>query len=314
MITKSAETARTSTGEKTFALPALPAVMSQAGSENFPVALRVIPERLRTHLLAIYGFARLTDDIGDEYQGDRSEALNWLDAQIDSLFEGVPEHPVFQQLAPTVERFGITREPLDRLLAANRMDQVKTRYETWDELMEYCSLSADPVGHLVLAVFEADTPSRREASDSVCSALQVIEHICDIVEDAKAGRVYVPQDVMSAFGCPESDLNLPTATPALREVLSCLANRSRGMLAPGRELTSSLRGYARLAVSGFVGGGLATLAAVESAGYDVIARRVRRGRLRAAFLTMGLSVGIRIAGAGKSGSRRSGMSSRPGAV
>ncbi len=287
MITTFAETARTSTQERACAprkssardAILLEAVVSQARHENFPVALRILPESLRKHLMAIYGFARLTDDLGDEYPGDRNEALNWLEGQIDALYAGSPKHPVFRRLAPTVARFDIPRAPLDRLLAANRMDQLKKRYQDWEELMEYCSLSANPVGHMVLAVLEADTPRRRAASDSVCSALQVIEHVGDIAEDAAAGRVYVPAEVLEGFGCSEMELMSRAASPSLVGVVAYLETRAREMLEPGRALVRSLRGYARLSVAGFVAGGLATLDAIVAVRYDVLGKSVRRSRL-----------------------------------
>ena len=253
--------------------------MSQARHENFPVALRILPESLRKHLMAVYGFARLTDDLGDEYLGDRTEALNWLEGQIDALYAGSPQHPVFMRLAPTVARFDIPRTPLDQLLAANRMDQTKKRYQDWGELMEYCSLSANPVGHMVLAVLEADTPRRRAASDSVCSALQVIEHVGDIAEDAAAGRVYVPAEVLEGFGCSEKELVSRAASPSLVGVVAYLETRAREMLEPGRALVRSLRGYARLSVAGFVAGGLATLDAIVAVRYDVLGKPVSRSRL-----------------------------------
>jgi len=279
-----AEKARTSTPEGFYAqdTPLLKAVTAQARRENFPVALRILPEDLRGHLMAVYGFARLCDDLGDEYPGDRTEALNWLERQIDALYAGSPQHPLFRRLAPTVACFDIPRTPLDRLLAANRMDQVKKRYQNWGELMEYCSLSANPVGHMVLAILEADTRGRRAASDSVCSALQVIEHVCDIAEDAAAGRVYVPAEVLDGFGCSERELTARTVSPALRGVVAYLEARAREMLESGRALAASLDGYARLCVAGFVAGGLATLDAVAAARYDVLAAPARRSRLRTA--------------------------------
>ena len=153
------------------------AVLARASAENFPVAPAVLPRRLRAHLTAIYGYARLVDNLGDEYGGDRSAALDWLESQIDDLYAGTPRHEVFRRLAVTVRAFDIPRAPFDRLLAANRLDQTKTRYADWEELLGYCELSANPVGRLVLAVFEVSTPQRRASSDAVCSGLQVLEHL-----------------------------------------------------------------------------------------------------------------------------------------
>ena len=256
------------------------AVMARAGQENFPVALRVLPKQVRQPLMAIYGYARLVDNLGDEYPGDRIAALDWAEAELDALFAGSPRHPVFCRLAPAVERYGMPRQPFDRLLAANRLDQHKTRYADWDELLGYCELSANPVGQLVLCVFEADTPERLAASDDVCGGLQVLEHLQDLGEDARAGRIYLPADDMDRFGVSVEDLLAPAAGAPLRRLVAYEAERARTMLGRGRGLVSSLRGRARLAVAGFVAGGLANLDAIEAADFEVLGGLRKAGRLR----------------------------------
>ena len=258
----------------------LEAVMARAGYENFPVALRLLPRAVQGHLRAIYGYARLVDNLGDEYPGDRGAALDWVEAQLDGLFAGTPRHEVFVRLAPTVARFGLDREPFDQLLAANRLDQHKARYQDFDELLEYCTLSANPVGHLVLAVFEAATPGRVAASNEVCSGLQVLEHLQDVAEDAARGRVYLPADDMERFGVTSDDLHAPLATSGLRGLIAYEASRARAMLDSGRGLVASLRGSARLAVAGFVAGGLANLDALQAAGFDVLGRTPKAGSAR----------------------------------
>ncbi|MDE0652386.1 MAG: squalene synthase HpnC [bacterium] len=245
-------------------------VMARASGENFPVALGVLPRRLRKHLTAIYGYARLVDNLGDEYGGDRSAALDWLESQIDDLYAGTPRHEVFRRLEAMVQAFDIPRTPFDQLLAANRLDQSKTAYADWEELLGYCELSANPVGHLVLAVFEASTPRRRAASDAVCSGLQVLEHLQDIGEDAAAGRVYLPAADMERFGCTPADLTAPVAGEPLRRLVAFECERARELLDEGRKLVTSLRGFARLAITGFVAGGLAGLDAIEAAGFEVL--------------------------------------------
>lgn len=266
----------------------LDAVMARAVHENFPVALRVIPNHLQRHLQAIYGYARLTDNLGDEYPGDRSAALDWLEGQLGQLFAGTPSHPVFRQLFPTVTEFGLSRTPFDQLLAANRLDQRKKSYTNWAELMEYCKLSANPVGHLVLAVFESATADRLAASDAVCSGLQVLEHLQDLAEDARAGRVYMPADDMARFGCTPDDLLAPVVGESLRRLVAHQVGRTREMLEKGRLLVASLRGYPRLAVAGFVAGGLSGLDAVETARFDVLggARRAGVARLLRRFVPL----------------------------
>lgn len=257
------------------------AVMARAAGENFPVALGVLPRRMRSHLEAIYGYARLVDNLGDEYGGDRSAALDWLEQQIDELYAGAPRHEVFRRLAAPVEAFGIPRTPFDALLAANRLDQTKTGYADWDELLGYCALSANPVGHLVLAVFGASTPERRADSDAVCSGLQVLEHLQDVGEDAAAGRIYLPVEDMERFGCTPEDLLAPVAGEPLRRLVAFECERARELLERGGPLVASLGGFGRLAVTGFVAGGLAGLDAIKAAGFEVLSatRTAGAGRL-----------------------------------
>jgi len=219
------------------ALPTRDAVMAQAPAENFPVASWLVGPRTRRHLLAIYGFARLVDDIGDEYEGDRLAALDWVEEELDRVYAGAtPEHPVMRALAPTARGltpFGEGSDPFRRLVEANRRDQVVTRYDTFEELLGYCQLSAAPVGELVLHVFGAATPERIALSDKICAGLQVVEHLQDVDEDAARGRVYIgPFDARG---------------------------HARRLFAEGAPLVRALRGRARLAVAGFLAGGRSAL-------------------------------------------------------
>ena len=275
-----ASTEEATTAEAVERHVGLDAVMARASSENFPVALRLLPKAVQGHLRAIYGYARLVDNLGDEFPGDRLAALDWVEAQLDDLFAGIPRHGVFVRLGPAVAQFGLDRRPFDGLLAANRLDQHKNSYADFDELMEYCELSANPVGHLVLAVFEAATAERLTASDQVCSGLQVLEHLQDVGEDAARGRVYLPADDMERFGVTVEDLHAPAASAGLRGLVAYEAARARAMLHQGRGLVASLRGPARLAVAGFVAGGLANLDALEAAGFEVLGGTRKAGSAR----------------------------------
>lgn len=213
-------------------MPTREAVMVQTQEENFPVALWLLGPRIRRHLEAIYGFARLVDDIGDEVAGDRLALLDQVQSELDA-----PKHPVMRALAVTVRECEIPREPLLRLIEANRRDQVVTQYESFDELLDYCWLSAAPVGELVLHVFGAATPERIALSDKLCAGLQVIEHLQDVDEDRARGRTYIG--------------HLDGAAHA------------RALLGEGAPLIRTLRGRARLAVAGFLAGGRTALEALE---------------------------------------------------
>lgn len=249
-------------------VPGLEEVMARAGGENFPVASRLLGRRLREPLLAIYGFARLVDQIGDESPGDRSALLDWLDAEIDGIYEGrTPTHPALRRMAVTARQHGIPDGPLHRLVEANRMDQTVRAYETFDDLLAYCALSANPVGHMVLYVFDAATPERMELSDAVCSALQVTEHLQDVREDLDRGRVYLPQEDLARFGCDEADLAASPTSERVRTLIAFELERSRSLFDRGAPLIATLSGRPRLAVTAFVAGGRAALTAIERAGY-----------------------------------------------
>lgn len=253
-------------------------VLAQARDENFPVALRVLPRALRRDLMALYGFARLVDDIGDEAPGDRLAALDAVERDLSRAFEGCAEHPLLRALTPVLRVHDLPRQPFLDLIEANRLDQRLSRTPTWDDLLAYCALSANPVGRLVLGVFDASTPRRVVFSDSICAALQVVEHCQDVAEDCERGRVYLPQVDLARFGCAEPELTKAPASPALRRVVALQIERARALLASGEPLLAELGGLARIAVAGFAAGGLATCDAIERADFDVTSRTIRARR------------------------------------
>ncbi len=265
-------------------------LLARAEQENFTVAPRLLPRRWREDLTALYGFARLVDWAGDEAPGDREALLRALSAELDRLLTtGTAESALVRRLGPTIARHGLPRQPFDDLISANLVDQRVTRYATFDELLDYCALSANPVGRLVLGVFDAATPQRCAASDRVCTALQLAEHWQDVAEDAHAGRVYLPQEDLDRFGVHEAELIRNPASPALRRLLAFEVARARQLLDAGPALVRSLSGAARIAVAGYVAGGCAALDAIERAGFDItagapVASRLRRGRYSVALL------------------------------
>jgi squalene synthase HpnC len=238
-------------------------VLAKAARENFPVALFALPRRTRRRLRDVYGFARLVDDAGDLAGGDREALLDWIEADLER-----GEHPLIARVRD------LPREPLLRLIRANRQDQRISRYRTFAELAAYCELSANPVGELVLHVFGAATPERVAWSDSICTGLQLAEHWQDVGEDRRAGRIYVPLEDLERFGVSEDF----EPAEAFGELMRFEVDRAREVLHSGLPLVSSLRGRRRLAVAAFAGGGFAALDAVERSGYDVLERSPRAGR------------------------------------
>ena len=267
------------------------AVMAKAANENFPVAPLLLPRAVRRHLLAIYGFARLVDDLGDEAPGDRLAQLDRIEGDLDRIWADpgpagpdgrVPSHPLLVELAATVRTFDIPPEPFHRLIQANRQDQVVGRYQRFEDLVAYCELSANPVGHLVLYVFRAVTPERLELSDAICTALQLTEHWQDVAEDLARDRVYLPQEDLARFGADHRDLAAPHAGEGVRRLLEFEVARTAALFDQGAPLIGSLRGRARLTVAGFLAGGRAALAAIADAGYDVLSVSPKPTRRRLA--------------------------------
>jgi squalene synthase HpnC len=258
-------------------------VVANASGENFPVALRVLPSVHRRHLTALYGFARLTDDLGDEAResgqadGDlRLRLLDELAADVDRIYQGeTPQSPVMQKMAVTVAECHVPAQPLRDLIQANRQDQRITRYQTFAELARYCELSANPVGQIVLYIFGVATPGRIALSDRICTALQLAEHWQDVAEDLANGRIYLPAEDLERFSVTEADLAAPSAGPAVRDLMHFEVDRARGLLDQGAPLVGTLRGAARLAVAGYLAGGRAALAAIRGQRYDVLSATAR---------------------------------------
>jgi squalene synthase HpnC len=258
-------------------------VAARARTENFPVASVLFPRRLRPHLRAVYGFARLVDILGDEIDGDRLAALDELEREIVSCYEGTPGWPVIRVLQPTIREFGLPREPFFRLIEANRMDQRTAEYETWDDLREYCRHSADPVGRLVLGLLRLDSERQLvAASDEVCTGLQLVNFLQDVPRDLELGRIYLPREDRVRFGVTELD----RSSPELLELLRFEAARARELLAAGRLLQERIGGRMGRTVGLFARGGLAALDALESAHWDVFTQRPRPSRTRLALAAL----------------------------
>ncbi len=322
------------------------AMAARSAGENFPVALRLLPARHRQHLMAVYGFARTVDDIGDKAPvAQRARLLDELEADLGRLYAGCgdagsgdagsgdassgdassgdagcgdagrddtsrvdagrglagqartgqartgqgdadqdrfPELSVVRALGPAVTQCAIPQQPFLDLIQANRQDQLVTRYPAFDDLAGYCRLSANPVGRIVLHVFGAFTPARAELSDQVCTALQLAEHWQDVGEDFLAGRIYLPGEDMTRYGCAESDLSAPRSSPALRALVAFETRRASALLDAGAPLVGTLRGFARVSVAGYVAGGRAALAAIAAADHDVLGATPRPGTVRTA--------------------------------
>lgn len=254
-------------------------VAARAAGENFPVGSVLFPRPLRGHVRALYCYARLVDELGDAYEGDRLAALDELEGQVDAAFAGEATWPVLRNVQPTIREFDLPREPFLRLIEANRIDQRVSSYETWGDLKHYCVHSADPCGRLVLGVLRLlDEPELVAASDDVCTGLQLVNFLQDVPRDLELGRVYLPAEDRRRFGDPALD----RPSEQLRELLRFEAGRAAGLLSAGELLRLRIGGRLGRAVALFARGGLAALDVLEAAGWDVFTRRPRPSRTRLA--------------------------------
>ena len=254
-------------------------VAARAAGENFPVGSILFPRALRPHVRALYCYARLVDELGDAYEGDRLAALDELELQVALTFDGEPAWPVLRNVQPTVREFSLPREPFLRLIEANRIDQRVSAYETWADLKDYCVHSADPCGRLVLGVLRRlDDAELVAASDSVCTGLQLVNFLQDVPRDLELGRVYLPGEDRRRFGDPPLD----RPGEELRALLRYEAERAAALLRAGDVLRVRIGGRLGRAVGLFARGGLAALEALESAGWDVFTQRPKPSRVRLA--------------------------------
>jgi squalene synthase HpnC len=255
--------------------------------ENFPVAF-LCPPWLRAARLAVYGYCRLVDDLGDEFRGDRLAALAAAERELHAAFAGGAAHPVFVALQP-VFASGMPLDPFLHLLDANRVDQRVASYATWDDLDAYCALSAAPVGEMVLRLSGAATPQRLSLSASLCAGLQYANHWQDLREDAQRGRCYVPRSVLARHDVELAHLAAGVPAPGFLPMLAECVAAARARLRAGWPLAAELHGRLRVEIAGFAAHGAAACDAVERAGSGVLHSRPSAGpRGRAAALLAAL--------------------------
>jgi phytoene synthase len=245
--------------------------------ENFPVASYLVPASLRPHVAAIYAFARGADDIADEPGRTGDERLALLD-QWSAHLHGPPQSAVFEALADTRHRFDLPLDLFDDLLSAFKQDVRTTRYETWDEVFDYCRRSANPVGRLVLRLAGIRRVDADTWSDDVCTALQLTNFWQDLGIDWRRGRLYVPRSVWSAAGADTADLDRGTVTAAWSAALDQCATVTEQLFDRGRPVCDVLQGRLRYELRATWLGGTRVLQKTRGVGFDVFRHRPRLAR------------------------------------
>ena len=239
------------------------AEIARAHYENFPVASWLVPADMRPHIAAIYAFARTADDFADEPGRSPDERLRLLDdwrAQLHRAAAGTEaHHPIFIALAQTIADRSLPVQLLDDLLSAFRQDVTVTRYETWDDVLDYCRRSANPVGRLVLRVAGVDNGEADRASDALCTALQLTNFWQDFGVDWQRGRLYVPREEVARAGAREQDLDARRMTPEWKSALRACVIVTRALFEAGRPVTGFVSGRLRLELRATWAGGMRVL-------------------------------------------------------
>ena len=254
--------------------------MAESHYENFPVGSLLIPKRLRKHVYSIYAFARVADDFADEgyeeekfSQAERLAALDDWQQKLERCFAGEADQPVFIALAATVSELNLPIKLFNDLLSAFKQDVVKTRYADFDEVLDYCTRSANPVGRLILLLFGYRDERLHQLSDHICTALQLANFWQDVSVDIGKDRIYLPQNEMAQFGVSVEDLRANRFSPRFAELLKFQVERTRELFNLGRELPELVSGRLRYELRLTWFGGVNILKQIEALGYDTLNQR-----------------------------------------
>ncbi len=248
--------------------------------ENFPVFLRLFAKEQQNALAAVYAFSRLADDFADEpeFRPYARDLLQAWENQLHETFEGRARHPVFIALGRAVRRFPIEKNLLLDLLDAFRQDGKRNHYETFDEVLDYCRRSADPVGRIVLAVLGETDEENRVLSDRICTALQLTNFWQDLSVDIPRGRHYIPDEDLARFGLRREDLQSGPLRDAHRELIRLETERTRVLFREGQAILRRTGYPARLYLAGVLLGGRTVLRMVKDLGPDVLRTRPKLGK------------------------------------
>lgn len=254
--------------------------MAETHYENFPVGSLLVPKSRRKHVYSIYAFARTADDFADEdyettglNEAERLAALNDWQQKLEDCFAGKAEHPVFIALAATVKELNLPIKLLSDLLSAFRQDVVKRRYADFDEVLDYCTRSANPVGRLILLLFNYRDERLHQLSDHICTALQLANFWQDVSVDIRKDRIYLPQDEMAQFGVTIDELRANRFSDRYAALLKFQVERTWDIFRRGRPLPEAVSGRLKFELRLTWFGGTRILERIEELAYDTLNRR-----------------------------------------
>ena len=255
--------------------------------ENFPVASRLLPKKLRPHVAAIYAFARTADDYADEPGYETDERLKLLQEWRNRLHDPHDILPTFVALHHTIAKFDLPMQLFDDLLDAFTQDVTTTRYATWDAVLDYCRRSANPVGRLVLRLSGYREDRLDRASDAVCTALQLTNFWQDLAIDWSRGRLYVPEDIWRPRGAHPDQLDHDGLTGPWAQTLAECSARTRVLFEDGRPVCDGVSGRLRYELRATWLGGTRILDRLDRSGYDVFRSRPKLGTADALVIACG---------------------------
>ena len=271
--------------------------MARAHYENFPVASWLLPAAMRPHVAAVYAFARVADDIADEGTAPAEDRLARLNAWQRRLHAAVAnygnassaashahEDLIVVALAHSIRTLDLPLALFDDLMSAFGQDTMTTRYDSWDELFDYCRRSANPIGRLVLCIAGRRDQRLERSSDALCTALQLTNFWQDLKVDFDRGRIYLPAEEMRGHGAEEGDLAAGRITQAWRAAMAAAVARTRALFLTGRPLCGAVAGRLKHELRATWLGGMRVLSRIERVDFDVVARRPSLGAADAPWL------------------------------
>lgn len=251
-------------------------IFAKSHYENFPVVLFTIPKEIRKHIAIVYQFARQADDIADEGNfttETRLEKLNEYENDFNLSLTGKPKNDFWLALKNTIEKFSIEEKLFLDLISAFKQDVIKNRYETFEELLDYCSRSANPVGRILLKIFNVNNIEAITASDKICTALQLTNFYQDISIDILKNRIYLPKEKMKLFGVEEQQIKNKIADEKFKRLLKTLLEESKIMFEEGKNILRYIPINFQLQMKMTILGGEKILEKISLIDYDVFNKR-----------------------------------------
>jgi squalene synthase HpnC len=263
--------------------------LAKSHYENFPVVSFLIPGKLRKHVAIIYWFARTADDIADESEqseGLKLEKLNELELNLKKSFREEIINEYFFALVHTIKECDLTVKYFSDLLCAFKQDVIKSKYKNYDELLSYCKHSANPVGRLILELFELRDETANKYSDDICTALQLTNFLQDTMIDYKKGRIYYPQVEMKKFDVTEKSFEQKENNDNFKQLVKFSVDRIQSLFDTGKKLLPMLKGSLKTEIGWTVAGGEEILEQIRKKDYDVINNRPKLSKFKMISIMM----------------------------